>query len=285
MLQALQVPTRSIWPRRKHFFLEPNMQACNQPVQIHALGSLRVETAQAALHLDSARSRKPRELLEALIACGPRGIGQRRLCEALWPDSEGDAAYRALITTVYRLRRWIASREAIRFASGHLALCSDVCAVDAWQFEQYICADRCGCMSDSTLALYQGQLLPSSDAPLVIEARERLRHRFVKAVQQSAPQVERDQGLGAAIDLVERAIEVDVSSEALHRALIVLHVRQGQTLEAAGAYQRCRAALLRHFGTRPSNETERALREAGQAQAAPRLKDFAPTTGPLVAQS
>jgi len=43
----------------------------------------------------------------ALIAMGGRQVPQTRLADLLWPDAEGDAAYRALITTLQRLRRLI----------------------------------------------------------------------------------------------------------------------------------------------------------------------------------
>jgi DNA-binding SARP family transcriptional activator len=49
----------------------------------------------------------------------------------LWAQSEGDAAYRSLITTVYRLRRLLHCHEAVSFSAGVVALSPAHCWIDA----------------------------------------------------------------------------------------------------------------------------------------------------------
>ena len=254
--------------------MDPNSPA----LRIHALGALRIESQLATTHLNGARPRKLQELLLALIAAGASGVSPQRLCEALWPDSDGDAAYRALITTVFRLRRWLGCHDAIRFAGGCVALCARHCWVDAWELETALAAGaRVGV---ETLALYRGPLCGDADAPWLLDARERLRRKFVRAVLQVVARLEQTGRAGDAIDLCERAAETDGVSEELHRELIALHGRQGQATAASAAYRRCRAALLRHFGMRPSESTERVLREACQRPPDTHFFPYASATSP-----
>jgi DNA-binding SARP family transcriptional activator len=255
------------------------MDANSSALRIYALGTLRIESADATAHIDGARPRKPLELLLALIAAGAGGVSQQRLCEILWADSDGDAAYRALITTVFRLRRWLGCHEAICFAGGRVALSERHCWIDAWVLECALTAG--GRVGPDTLALYGGPLCGDAEAPLVLDARERLRRKFVRAVLHSVRQLEQSGRSGAAVEICERAVEADAACEELHRELIALHGRQGESTAATAAYRRCRAALLRHFGMRPSQTTERALRDACRVQDDLHFIPYTTATSPL----
>ena len=80
--------------------------------------------------------RKPQELLQALIAFGGLEVGAGALIDALWPDSEGDAAYHALESALYRLRQLLGTRDAIRMEGGKVSLNQDRLWVDVWEFEE-----------------------------------------------------------------------------------------------------------------------------------------------------
>ncbi len=49
-----------------------------------------------------------------------RGIAYSRLCECLWPDSEGDLGIGNLLVTVHRLRVLLQSKAAIVSDYGRL---------------------------------------------------------------------------------------------------------------------------------------------------------------------
>jgi DNA-binding SARP family transcriptional activator len=54
----------------------------------------------------------------------------------LGPDSEGDAAYHALESALYRLRQLLGARDAVRMEGGKVSLNRDQLWVDMWKFEE-----------------------------------------------------------------------------------------------------------------------------------------------------
>ncbi|MGH6783039.1 MAG: hypothetical protein ACREBP_00250, partial [Sphingomicrobium sp.] len=88
------------------------------PVKVYTLGRFDLIVDGAPLRVADKGQKKPLELLMALVALGGRQVPQTRLADLLWPDAEGDAAYRALITTLQRLRRLLGEPRAITFHDG-----------------------------------------------------------------------------------------------------------------------------------------------------------------------
>src|SRR5260370_35117437 len=77
--------------------------------RVHVLGRFRLLTGDAPIAFPP-RLRKPQELLQALIAFGGTEGGAGVLSDALWPDSEGGAAYPALKMALYRLPQRLVPR-------------------------------------------------------------------------------------------------------------------------------------------------------------------------------
>ena len=80
---------------------------------------------------------KPIEMLKALIALGGRDVGETRLSEALWPDTDGDVAHSAFSVTLHRLRKMI-GHSALQLNDSRLSLNPDMCWVDVWACEQLL---------------------------------------------------------------------------------------------------------------------------------------------------
>ena len=122
----------------------------------------------------------------ALIALGGRQIPQTRLADLLWPEAEGDAAYRALITTLQRLRRHVGEPRAITFHDGCLSLDGRQVWVDAWAFERVLgkTAQPQGqdALSnvDRALRLYHGPFLRQIDHPWAVAPRELLCAKYLQ---------------------------------------------------------------------------------------------------------
>jgi DNA-binding SARP family transcriptional activator len=108
------------------------------------------------LQFEGRGPRKPLELLTILVAFGPHGAGVGPVTDLLWPDADGFDGYRALITTLHRLRQLLLRRQAIHFGAGRLWLDATVCAVDLWRFEQLLAAARDRQAVQRALALYRG---------------------------------------------------------------------------------------------------------------------------------
>ena len=51
------------------------------------------------------RPKKPLELLKAIIAFGGSNVATERICDALWPDADGDRALNSFKFAIHQLRR------------------------------------------------------------------------------------------------------------------------------------------------------------------------------------
>src|ERR1700722_8183243 len=104
-------------------------------LKVHVLGCFRLFTGDTPINIPP-RLRKPRELLQALIAFGGIELSAGVLIDALWPDSDGDAAYHALESALYRLRQLLGARDTVRMVGGKVRLSRDQLWIDMWQVEE-----------------------------------------------------------------------------------------------------------------------------------------------------
>jgi len=229
--------------------------------RVHVLGRFRLLTGGAPVIIPR-RLRKPQELLQALIAFGGTEVGASVLIDALWPDSEGDAAYHALESALYRLRQLLGARDAVRMESGKVSLDRDQLWVDMWEFEEElqqphdpaanaierICRLR---------RLYQGHFLQhESEKPWVLQARQELRDRWLHAIRDAARECECARRWEDAANLYRSGIELDSLNEGLYRGLMLCHQQLGDHSEALQAYRRCRELLTRFLGIPPNAKTQ-----------------------------
>lgn len=188
---------------------------------------------------------------------------QDALQDALWPESDASLARRALSTTVYRLRRLLRHPHVLAFADGWITLEPELCWVDAWAFEEAAGLTQDPSALRAALGLYGGAFLSGYDCPLALEARKRLRRKYVQVALRVGQQHEQGGETGSAIELYERALDMDCTSEDVHRALMRCLVREGKPAAVGAVYQRCRSMLRLHFAAGPSPATEQVYREAG----------------------
>jgi two-component SAPR family response regulator len=166
------------------------MSGCER-FRVHVLGRFRLTKGDTPIAVPP-RSRKPQELLQALVALGGTEVSASVLIDALWPDSEGDAAYHALESALYRLRQLLGARDAVRMEGGKVSLNRDQLWVDMWEFEEELRRphdpeangiDRIGRLRH----LYQGHFLQhESERPWVLKARHELRDRLLRAIRDAA---------------------------------------------------------------------------------------------------
>src|SRR5271169_3847819 len=148
--------------------------------RVHVLGRFRISTGDTPISIPS-RLRKPQELLQALIAFGGTEVGAGVLIDSLWPDSEGDAAYHALESALYRLRQLLGARDAVRMEGGRVSLNRDQLWVDMWEFEEELRRPQdLGANGTESIGrlrfLYQGHFLQhETEKPWALNARQELR--------------------------------------------------------------------------------------------------------------
>ena len=229
--------------------------------RVHVLGRFRLLTENTSLTIPP-RSRKPQELLQALIAFGGTEVSAGVLIDALWPDSEGDAAYHALETALYRLRQLLRARNAVRMEVGKVSLNRDQLWVDMWEFEEELQRphdpgangiERIGRLR----RLYQGHFLQhETEKSWVLKARQDLRDRLLRAIRDAARECEHARRWEDAATLYRFGIEIDSLNEGLYRGLMLCHQELGDHSEALQAYRRCRELLTRFFGIPPNAKTQ-----------------------------
>jgi two-component SAPR family response regulator len=234
--------------------------ASSQRFNVHVLGHFRLLKDDMPIEMPS-RLRKPQELLQALIAFGGEEVGAAVLIDALWPDSEGDAAYHALESALYRLRKILGAPDAVRMTAGKVTLDSTQFWVDKWEVEQELqrpldaesnAVQRIGRIRE----LYDGHFLEhSSDKPWALNARHALRDRILRAIRDAAGVCERRSRWQEAADLYRSGLELDSLNEDLYRGLMVCHQQLGDYSEALQAYRRCRELLTRFLGIPPNSKT------------------------------
>ncbi len=261
-----------------------HLEAWPWAVEVVTLGRFEVRLDDRPLRFTGKAQRRPLDLLRALIAFGGQEVSEARLAEALWPDAEGDAAQRALATTLHRLRRLLGDDSAVVRQEGRLGLDPRRCWVDTWAFERLLAqadaarqrglADQAALAeslrrTEQALALYRGPFL--ADAPAAdwaVSSRERLQARLLRHLAGLSRHWEQAGRWVEVASCCEKALDLDACAEEFARRLMRAYQRLGRPAEALAVYQRCRRALAAALGVGPSAETEAAhdaLRTAGRA--------------------
>jgi LuxR family maltose regulon positive regulatory protein len=229
--------------------------------RVHVLGRFRVLRGSTPIIIPP-RSRKPRELMQALIAFGGTEVSASVLIDALWPDSEGDAAYHALESTLYRLRQLLGARDTVRMEGGKASLNRDQLWVDKWEFEEELQRPHDPEANDierigRLRLLYQGHFLQhETEKPWVLKSRQELRDRLLRAIRDTAHACEHARRWEDAANLYRSGIELDSLNEGLYQGLMLSHQQLGDHSEALQAYRRCRELLARFLGVPPNAKTQ-----------------------------
>ena len=229
--------------------------------RVHVLGRFRLLAGNAPISIPP-RLRKPQELLQALIAFGGTEVSAGVLIDSLWPDSEGDAAYHALESALYRLRQLLGARDAVRMEGGKITLNRDQLWVDMWEFEKELLRRHDWQANDierigRLRRLYQGHFLQhEAEKSWILRARHQLCDRFLRAIRDAAHEYERARQWEDAANLYRFGIELDPLNEGLYRGLMLCHQQLGDHSEALQAYRRCRELLTRILGIPPNAKTQ-----------------------------
>jgi DNA-binding SARP family transcriptional activator len=252
------------------------IEAWPWPVKIYTLGRFRVLRQGTPLSFARKVQRKPLALLKAVIAQGERGAREELLCEALWPEAEGDAAHFALTTAIHRLRRLLGHDATVVRADDVVSLDVRHCWVDAWAVERMLGRAEAAAVrlpqddkawdeivqaTERAVDLYQGSFLGGeADLPGATALADRLRRRLLKQVVQLSLRCEGRADWQKAADWYTAALKVDPCAEDASRRLMVACHHLGRPAEVELVYRRCRHALAERLGVTPSSETQALLR-------------------------
>jgi LuxR family maltose regulon positive regulatory protein len=246
----------------KHRLLPPDGDAevWPWPVRIYTLGRFDIVVEGRRLKFSGKAQRRPLDVLRLLIALGGRKVATERLTAELWPHADGDAAYRAFKVSLHRLRRLLGSEAVLRMENGEVTLDAQRVWVDVWTF-----ARRCGdiaaqnkgpALSDDvaskTLALYQGAFLGAVSETWALAPRERLRGKYLRALNTLGEARQRRGDWQSAAGEYERGIDVEPTAEEIYVRLIRCYQQLGRLPEALAVYRRCETVLRSLLNVSPT---------------------------------
>lgn len=246
-----------------------DLETWPRAVTIRTFGRFDVQVWGTPLRFPIKAQKKPLELLKLLTIAGSRGMSQDALADALWPDADAGRAAGAMATTLHRLRRLIGP-EVIGSRGGVLALDPRQCWVDAWDLDRRLAEwERAGLDGAAGVApllhLYRGPFLPGDDQPWAVAERERVGRRVLRALGRASEQLQHSGRVAEAIAVLEVALDIDPTAEAMYRALMRCLLGAGHVAEALSVYERCRRNLASILSLRPSPETEEVRRAVESA--------------------
>jgi DNA-binding SARP family transcriptional activator len=240
------------------------------PIKINTFGGFTLLLDGEPMQAGGKGQKKPTELLKALVAFGGRSVGETQISDALWPDADGDDARNSLKTTVHRLRKLLGNEQAIQVEGGRLSLNPRYCWTDVWAFEGLldsrdkleISDAEAAARLEQAISLYHGPFLNADgEEGWLLAPRERLRNRYLRAVETLGSDHERRDLWDQAIECYESGIGADDLAEVLYQRLMACHTQLGRRAEALATYDRYRQLLASRFGVEPSEEVQAIARQ------------------------
>jgi LuxR family transcriptional regulator, maltose regulon positive regulatory protein len=237
--------------------IDPPLHASDNwpwPLKVYTLGRFEIFVDEKPLEFGRKVPKRTLALLKAVIALGGSEVAEQKLIDCLWPEQDGDAAVESLAAALHRLRRLLGGNDLIRQIGGTLSLNEERVFVDARAFEAE--ADD-PVRRGVALKRYRGGFLEGDNETWATSPRERLRGKFVRAIENEGADLELSKLWPEAIELYLRGIETDDLIEPFYRGLMRCYQKLGRDAEAASAFRRLRQILSVTLGTKPAVESQR----------------------------
>lgn len=236
-------------------------------IKIFTMGRFLLIKNEKPVKFPVRSQRKPLEMINVLLSFGGRDVGKERICDALWPDADGDKANQVFATTLHRLRQLLGNDKAILLQEGKLSLNSLFCWVDTWAFERMLTqAEKASgegnknttiLLLEKAVSLYRGHFLASEQLETwSISHRERVRSKFRYGIDRLGTYYEEAKDLDRAVSCFKRGLDVDDLAEELYQRLMLCLKRLGKNAEALAVYDRCKRSLSTTLQRDPSPETK-----------------------------
>ena len=240
--------------------LKPGGIACEEwpwPVKIRTMGQFRIDSAASETASRRQKDNKPMQLLQLLLAINPDGVPQQVLADALWPDSDADAAQHALEVALQRLRKLLGRNETVLLQGGTLSLNREMCWLDIWVVDvvtRRFAAqpNQAEALARRLLKIWRGPFLPGLEAPLAASKRETLAAKFSRTLEKLGSELEATGLRAAAIACYTQAVSIEPLAENLQYRLIDCLLAEDRRAEALLAYRHCHNHYASHYGIEPS---------------------------------
>jgi DNA-binding SARP family transcriptional activator len=225
-------------------------------LSLSLLGTWRLTHGTTEIRVPANRQR----LIALLALSGPQN--RAFVAGVLWSDRPETHAQSNLRSTLSRLQ---SSGLSIVESVGYLLRLSPQVRVDVAQLVS--CAEsivyrRCDLPPDSAtvLQLQQGRdLLVGWYDDWVVAHRDRLRHLRLHALEIAAGSLSNAGRFAEALEAALATVEGEPLRESAHRAVILIHLAEGNRVEAVRQFQTYRSLLHRELGIEPSQQMLRLV--------------------------
>ncbi|WP_182113873.1 MULTISPECIES: BTAD domain-containing putative transcriptional regulator [unclassified Actinotalea] len=237
-----------------------SVPASPPPVELRLLGGF-----QAWCGADEIRLPRTLQHLVARVALGGRAA-RALLAGELWPDLPEHRAHGNLRTSIWQVRRLCPDLVA---DAGDALMLAPHAVVDVHQahaLAMSVIRDAAGVPTDALMPhLHALELLPGWYDDWVLAERERDRQLRVHALELAASELLRRGVPGAAMHAALAAVRLEPLRESAHRAVIEVHLREGNVALALDAYSLYGKLVLAEFGIEPSPALQHLLGIGGPA--------------------
>ena len=231
-------------------------------VRLGLLGAFDLECGGVRVLLPMSAQR-----LVAFVALQEHAVLRAYAAGSLWPDTSDGRAHANLRSALWRLHR--CGHRVIDATGDQLRLDSGV-RVDLFEAESLARRSLVdGVDGELELSALAGDLLPDWYEEWVLLERERYRALRLRALDALCERLIGAGRLDDALDVGHAAVAGEPLRESAHRALVRVHLAEGNTGEAIRQYQLFRRLLRDHLGLEPSGRMEELMRGITTPEAVP----------------
>lgn len=219
---------------------DPFLHSWPYEVKIYTLSDFKIKISKNGISSTLDLQQKPLELLKTIIANGGCNVPIDLICDILWPDADGDAVYKSLKTTLYRLRKKMGNDRYIVNHNNKLSL-SKECWVDALVFWNALGdVDDTNIEGAITLASYYQAPLMNEDAhlPWTFMARRRTKKNYKSLLESIANYFLNKHDVDNAIDYFDQALDVDITEEDYYIGLMKCYYQKDRIDRIKATYER-----------------------------------------------
>jgi DNA-binding SARP family transcriptional activator len=225
-------------------------------VQLTLLGTFALECAGAQVRLPMSAQR-----LVAFVALQEHPVLRAYAAGSLWPDTAEERAHANLRSALWRLHR--CGHRVIAAAGDQLRLGNDV-RVDLRESEKLARRALLGETDDGAdveleLSALAVDLLPDWYEEWTLLERERFRALRLRALDALCERLILAGRLDDALYAGHAAVAGEPLRESAHRALVRVHLAEGNPGEAIRQYRLFRRLLREHLGLEPSGRMEELM--------------------------
>ncbi|MBN2386423.1 MAG: tetratricopeptide repeat protein [Anaerolineales bacterium] len=264
--QAEQVEARLPGLHKRLRQLDTSVPLQGARLAIRGLGRPQVRVNGRLVTSSQWQTTSVRDLFFYLLSV-PRPVTKEEIGAVFWPEMDARQLKLRFKNDLYRLRRALGS-EVVLFGNDLYCFNSDLdYEYDVEAFESLLARARSAGGAEeqvrhlaAAVRLWDGPYLRDLDADWVWPERERLRQKYLEALQELAGLYRQEGNPERALQTCHRALREDPCLEQFHCLAMELYAGRGDRVAVTRQYQACRKALRLELDLEPAPETEALYR-------------------------